>query len=189
MMMILVAYRMRAIKAYLKNASLINLNESDSKDLLKTVSILVHDLFKIIDLISKSFGIQMMIIFATITSVGMFAVFAGLQVTFNSVSMTSIRIYKTYKNYGFIGHGDLLIICFANSFIRREVIRNKRKEVELHDKDLSQVSEIKRMFRSLTTKNEIYYLPHMTPAFNCGLFAFDWGYFVLVIIVNRLTKW
>lgn len=117
MMLFLAAYRFRNIRISLD--AFILKNESKSK--IQFFSVLVNQSFEIVEIISECFGCQMIIVFLSTLLIGMFTVYAGFILAFNTATESANAVFNTYIYYTIFLHLSFIIVCFLNEKISQEV--------------------------------------------------------------------
>ena len=137
MILILVAIRVHSLSNSLKEIDISkkNCDDYNIKARLKTVLILLNQIFSIVELMSKCFGLQMMVFYLSAALVGMFTVFTGLENIFNKGSYSTYMVFDFYKDYTLYNHVSLIIVCAINSFINqqvRKIIKDKKWRNFIH---------------------------------------------------------
>lgn len=94
----------------------------------KHILILIVQTFDIVDLISKSFGIQVMIFFVTSLIVGMYTILTGFDIIFMRATFISITMFDTYKYYAIYNHLLFIVICVLSRKIVYEVSNLNQSE-------------------------------------------------------------
>lgn len=195
MILVLIANRMRCVRHALANTSVSTHYPQDYTvyGKLRTYSILITHSATCVGLVSKSFGVQMMLWFATASFMGMFTIFTGLETMLNVASPELNGVFNTYIYYALFSHSILVVICVLNSVINYQVISKQMLTSDVvHSEPLltfskPQVAEIRRTFRSLTSRkkgSKIFELPN-DDSFSCGFFCFDWKFLISVRFYNE----
>lgn len=91
------------------------------EDELKTCFILSQRIFEIVDLISKTFGFQMMIFWSTTLLIGMFTIFYLFNVVFVKSQTDLSPFLKSNIHFAVYDHVVMILICFINGKIDTEV--------------------------------------------------------------------
>lgn len=131
LLLILVAFRVRSTKKALiilfesrqsqTRSRFRSQKSSRFKTQLNSFSILINHIYNIIELMSKTFGLQMLTFFSNATILGMFTIFAAFRMFFNTASASTIEMFYIYRNYVIYSHFALFTICFITGFINHEV--------------------------------------------------------------------
>lgn len=125
-MLFLVSHRIFRLRKAFEEFSNINHSLQDHiiHESVKTFSVLMNQLLTCMNLISRSFGVQMMIFFAIASLMGLFAIFSGLEIIFNVASTESISIFNIFKYYAMFCHVFLILILdnFISCRIKNRII-------------------------------------------------------------------
>lgn len=184
LMLILVAHRMRIIKQSIKEIQTSDPLRRDFETIgkLKIVSILLNQIFNIVELVSKCFGCQLMIFFISSSLVGMFTIFSGIQILLNSESIVSNRIFCVFKFFSVFDHVFLIFISYVIGFINQEVLDYFYLNIDLIEK-IFQAEEIRKFFRAFNSSQDqtkLYDPLLKEVVLTCGLFSIDWKFFTTV---------
>lgn len=123
LILILVAFRVRSLKNEL--VKFLELRNSqwnlELKTKLNRSLILLNQIYDIINLTSKCFGLQMLVLFLVACIIGMFTIFAAFQMLFNTAPDFSVIVFYIYREYAIFNHFFLITICSVGCFINNEV--------------------------------------------------------------------
>lgn len=103
------------------STTLVKLNDNDTKNIIKKVSVLYGKLFDIMNLINYTFGIQSMIITVMVIIYGILSIFTSFLVMIDiEPGLISNARYMVFFSVYY--HFHMLSICFIDSLISTEVI-------------------------------------------------------------------
>lgn len=118
-LLFLVAWRLRGLRQALSASEF-------SQAKFKKFACSLDQIFEIIELISRSFGIQMAMFLMSVLCIGMFTVFLKFEMVMLAIAdpLTEI-LYNIYIKYASYGHLMVVLLCFINGSITRDVSRTK----------------------------------------------------------------
>lgn len=116
-------YRLRLARMKLGNVSACyqSNHNSRAKAKIKALKILLLQNFEVFEILSKTFGFQMMIFWTSSLFIGMFTIFTAFQMLFISSSVALSFVFHSYIQYAIYDHVLMLVICVLNSIVSKEV--------------------------------------------------------------------